>query len=616
MKRFYFLLILYLPSFTIGQKDPSVKIHQSTHAYTIKSLTDMDESVTKNFTIYNSASISEATIVIPYDKGSKIVNAEITYFNAAGLVLKKVKLKDFGDHVLNDGFSVFTDNRFKYCANQYDQLPLRIEYNYTIHHKSTLDIAPWYPQTDYNEVVEHAEFDIKSELVDIIEYKEIRFHGQSNFTPGNWHWSIDSIVSLSNEDFSPDFSDLVPIILIRSNKLIYEQYHSEFKTWKEYGVWVNQLLKDRDQLVSDDIQKINQLVEHASTDDEKISILYSFLQNNMRYVSIQLGIGGLQPMKASEVSNTGYGDCKALSNYMKAILKVVGINSFYTEIGAGERKIKYPDFASFYQTNHVILTVPQQSETLFLECTSPFFPPGYIGNMSADRYALQVLPDGGNLIKTPQYAENTNRRIVSSSIQIIPGEKTVMDIYSLFSGIYFERFADFHIKNLKEQEKIIVNKNTYADCLIDSFTFTRQAQKPIFELIEHISSNKFVTFAGTRIFIPLSLIQRYKPRYASKDSDRVHDIVITASTSQVDTLTIEIPKDYTVESYPKDVELTNSFGKCIFKIEMSSDKLKIINQFVLLKNTLPPSYFSELKQLLDTCYKSIQSKIVLKKIGP
>ena len=52
---------------------------------------------------------------------------------------------------------------------------------------------------------------------------------------------------------------------------------------------------------------------------EKAKIVYKYMQEKTRYISVQVGIGGFKPMLAKDVDRLGYGDCKALSNYTKAL---------------------------------------------------------------------------------------------------------------------------------------------------------------------------------------------------------------------------------------------------------------------------------------------------------
>src|SRR3546814_15272406 len=84
-------------------------------------------------------------------------------------------------------------------------------------------------------------------------------------------------------------------------------------------------------------------------------------------------------MFAEEVDRLSYGDCKGLANYTQALLEVVGIPSVYTEVNAGDHQRSYlPDFASFGQGNHIILCVPLDGDTTWLECTSKETPFGYL----------------------------------------------------------------------------------------------------------------------------------------------------------------------------------------------------------------------------------------------
>ena len=106
-------LLLYLIVLQTLHAENHIVVHDYEHVYTIHSLTDMDEEITKRFTILHLDALSQASLVIPYDQDKKVVEAEIQYSNASGLEIKKIKFKDFLDYATSDGFSIFTENRAK-----------------------------------------------------------------------------------------------------------------------------------------------------------------------------------------------------------------------------------------------------------------------------------------------------------------------------------------------------------------------------------------------------------------------------------------------------------------------------------------------------------------------
>lgn len=124
---------------------------------------------------------------------------------------------------------------------------------------------------------------------------------------------------------------------------------------------------------------MKQLTKNATTDKEKARLIYQYMQDKTRYISVQLGIGGFMPTKAEEVDRVGYGDCKALTNYTHALLNAVGVTSYHAIIYNDTQKVSFdPEFSSV-QGNHMILYLPLTDEEIWLECTSQKYPFGYIG---------------------------------------------------------------------------------------------------------------------------------------------------------------------------------------------------------------------------------------------
>ena len=167
------------------------------------------------------------------------------------------------------------------------------------------------------------------------------------------------------------------------------------------------LLEGRDVINEATKIKILDWVKEAKSPLEKAKIVYQFMQNKTRYISVQVGIGGWEPIAANQVDQVGYGDCKGLTNYTKALLDVVGVTSYYTVVYASEKRNLDKDFASL-QGNHVILNIPNEGKDIWLECTSQTMPFGFLGDFTDDRDVLVVTPEGGIIKRTAIYKDETN----------------------------------------------------------------------------------------------------------------------------------------------------------------------------------------------------------------
>ncbi len=149
-----------------------------------------------------------------------------------------------------------------------------------------------------------------------------------------------------------------------------------------------------------------------------------FVQHDIRYVAIELGIGGWQPHPAPEVFSHRYGDCKDKATLMRAMLHEIGIDSYHVVINT-ERGAVTRNTPAHHGFNHAIVAIklpeglkdpalvavredPKLGRILFFDPTDDITPFGQIRGELQDNYALLVIPDGGELIPLPQQPSAMN----------------------------------------------------------------------------------------------------------------------------------------------------------------------------------------------------------------
>ncbi len=125
-------------------------------------------------------------------------------------------------------------------------------------------------------------------------------------------------------------------MLVAIDRFHLDGHDGKAEKLEELGLWMyNDLLDGRAKIPEATALKIKNLVHGIEDPMEKARKVYEFVQQNTRYISVQVGIGGLQPITAAEVDKVKYGDCKGLSNYMMGLLDIAGVPS-YTRMSSPE----------------------------------------------------------------------------------------------------------------------------------------------------------------------------------------------------------------------------------------------------------------------------------------
>jgi hypothetical protein len=475
----------------------------------------------------------------------------------------------------------------------------------------------WIPVWDEYVAVERSGYSIKVPKNYQLRYKEFNCNpvivdeGPDKKT---YSWALSDFQAVEKEFAAPAWKKITPCVVLAPSDFKIEEYTGSMTDWKELGKFQAVLNLNRDILPGEIRKKVEELIAGAATVGEKTKILYRFLQANTHYISIQLGIGGWRPFEAAYVAQKAYGDCKALTNYMYAILKEAGIRSHYTLIKAGEKEEDIlVDFPS-RQFNHALLCVPDGKDTIWLECTSQTQSAGYMGSFTGNRHALLITDEGGVLVSTPAYTIKDNiqvRRIEASVDEEGTLKAKVNSAYQAMKQDNLHMMINALSKDkVKESLHEQLDLATYE---VNKFDYKeKRSSIPVLEETLDITVSNYATITGKRIFIAPNIMTR-SHNMLSPIAERKYDLEIRMDYQETDTVEIELPGGYQVEAMPKDVSITNRFGKYDCMTRLIGNKLVYFRHYENYRGRFPASAYGDLVKFYEAVYKSDRNKVVLVK---
>jgi hypothetical protein len=385
-------------------------------------------------------------------------------------------------------------------------------------------------------------------------------------------------------------------------------------TWTDYGKFIAQLRTGRDALPDNIKQQVHALTDTMKDARSKVYALYHFLQQSTHYISIQLGIGGWQPFSAEYVATKKYGDCKALSNYMVALLKEAGITGKYVEIRAGEDAAPMIDDFACSQFNHVISCVPMGKDTIWLECTSQSVSPGYMGTFTGGRKAILIDEDGGHVVRTPTYTANDNTQCRVTSAHLSSEGNLDANVTTMYQCVR-QDLAHEMVDEMSGEERTkylndLFSLPTYS---VDKSHYEeKKGPMPVVMEDLHVLAPNYAGVSGKRIFITPNVFDRSRLRL-SADSVRKYDFVTDKAYTDIDSVVIAVPAGYQAEAMPKDVSINGHFGNYRSSVRFENDKLVYYRFLQQSEDRYPPAEYAALVKFYEQLYQSDNQRVVLVK---
>jgi hypothetical protein len=608
------------PAFTIPDK-----LKEKAHAVkrmeelTVKIVNPGEVRVSRHYviTVLDAKGDKYAGIHEFYNKLRDVRSIKGRLIDPLGFEVARMKQSDISDVSGTGDQALMSDTRYKLYRFGYKVYPYTVEVETEVRYNHAFYLPDWMPQEDENYAVEQSKLVVTVPADYKLRYKTFRYNGEPVVTnekdSRTYTWEVKNMAAMPEESFVPEDYERTTTVMLAPSDFEMQDYKGSMNSWEELGHFIYTLNQGRD-VLPDNIKKTVHELTDGKSDKEKIDILYRYLQQHTRYILITLGIGGLQTYDANSVATKGYGDCKALSNYMVALLKEAGVAANYVLVQAGDTNTQLVEDFPSTQFNHMIACVPGKGDTTWLECTSNTLPAGYLSSFTAGRPVLVVADHGSTLARTPAYGMDQNLRVRRISATVAETGDMLVKINTHSTAMQQDYVQDM-IHSLSH-DKIL--EKLREEQLMPSYDVNKYDAREIAGAVPavdeemEIKAHSYATVSGKRMFLEPNLLSKITTKLETGEP-RVALVNIYSPFIKIDTVTITIPAGYVPESVPQPVTVKSNFGEYTSGIQVKDNQVIFTRRYCNKAGIYPASEWVNFAAFNNAVYKADRARVVLVK---
>ena len=444
-------------------------------------------------------------------------------------------------------------------------------------------------------------------------------------------WEATDVPALETEDFMP------PHRAIAARMVLHYFYRRPdglgqvaTASWMGVGAWADGLARDR-RVASPELKKqVADLTAGLNSPLDKMNALAAWVQKQIRYVDIEIGIGGYQPHFAADVYKNRFGDCKDKATLMMTMLKEIGIDSYFTLIDT-RRGLVRADTPTAMTFNHAIVAIqlpkdvqssnlyaiynePKLGKLLIFDPTSEMTPFGDLPDTLQQTYALLVTDKGGEIIQTPLLDPSVNKLVRIGKLKLAADGSLSGEVEESRSGTLGSesRYRLLHAElnnRSKSIEALLSNNITSFQLTSAGVGYLDEPAKPLY-LKYDFTATEYAKKSGPLLLVrPRVLGQKAR---GIAEVKRLYPVEFDSASLETDTFEIELPQGYDIDEVPDPVNVVYDFGEYHSKVEQLPGKLKYSRQYMIKQVIVPKDRLEDLKKFYRQIAGDERNTAVLK----
>lgn len=409
-----------------------------------------------------------------------------------------------------------------------------------------------------------------------------------------------------------------------------------FRSWRDIGEWYLHLARSQLAATTPIDNEVAMLAPSTSTTLAKMQALARFVQSDIRYVAIELGIGRYQPHAAADVFTRRYGDCKDKATLLSAMLKQAGLESYYVLVNTARGAITQSTPPNL-EFDHVILAislprdvdesslraiadVPVLGRLLYFDPTDSYTPFGSIRGPLQGAYGLVAGPAGGTLVALPRTPEPSAGITRTARLSLDANGALTGEVHEIWSG---DRAATQRGRLDAMATAVDLIKPVESDLagslsnfqILKATVGNRSVIGSPLEWTYTIDVQHYAKSTGNLLIVRPRVIGVWSSALLETDKPRQHPIEFDELERNVEEFDIVLPEGFVADDLPPPVDADFGFAAYHSKTEISGGTLRYRRSLEIKQLSLPLARAADLKRFYRIIDTDERTAAVLEKKG-
>ncbi len=367
---------------------------------------------------------------------------------------------------------------------------------------------------------------------------------------------------------------------------------------------------------NDEIKRITDSLTVGVADEiEKVKNIYYYVQQHIKYIAIEDGLGGFIPRKPSLVCSRKYGDCKDIANLLFTMLNYAKIPTYHTWIGTNDIPYRFDELPVMGVANHMIAAVWLNNRWYFLDGTSNFlsykYPSDFIQgkqamiSISKDSFLLEMVPvieAELNLITDTFNVKVAGDTIKGNGVKILDG----LARCGLVSSLNYA--SENKLKEILENYLEVGQNN----CLITNIKTTgAKGRDSVLKFNYDFKVPKYINHIEDKIYINLNIDRLWNNSEIEMET-RTREFIFDRTNAYQKVTIFDIPENYSLTKLPENFSIEYPGFGFKFTYELKNNKVVYLQKYWFSILELNKPDFEKWNKTIEHLYKAYNQTIVLK----